>query len=199
MDKQTVVFIGRSGCGKGTQAKKLIEYLKANDPEKRSVLYIATGALFRDFIQGDTHTQEISRKRFDESKLQPTFLSTYLWGKELVEKETGNEHIIFDGLPRTRSESEIISSVFDFYDRPDPAVVYMNVSEEWTRGRLKSRGREDDLDDREVNRRMAWFKTDVLPAIEYFKDHETERFVEVNGEQEIEEVHKDILKALELE
>lgn len=198
MDKQTVVFIGRSGCGKGTQAKKLIEYIKANDKESRSVLYIATGALFRDFTQGDTHTQQISRKRMDESKLQPTFLSTYLWGKELVEKETGNEHIVFDGLPRTRSESKILSSVFDFYDRISPAVVYMNVSEEWTREKLRSRGREDDLDDHEVDRRMAWFESDVWPAIEYFKDHETERFIEVNGEQEIEKVHKDILKALGL-
>jgi adenylate kinase family enzyme len=198
MDKQTVVFIGRSGCGKGTQAKKLIEYLETNDPKKRSVLYIATGALFRDFIQGDTHTQKLSRERYEASGLQPTFLSTYLWGKELVEKEMGNEHIVFDGLPRTRSESKILSSVFDFYERPSPAVAYLNVSEEWTRERLKSRGREDDLDDIEVKRRMAWFETDVWPAIEYFKEHDGATFVDVNGEQEIEEVHQEVIRKLNL-
>ena len=46
---QTFVFIGRSGCGKGTQAKLLIEELKKNDPA-HEVMYIETGARIREFI-----------------------------------------------------------------------------------------------------------------------------------------------------
>lgn len=198
MDKQTVVFIGRSGCGKGTQAKKLIEYLKANDPEKRSVLYIATGALFRDFIQGNLHSQQICREIINDGGLPPTFLSTYLWGKQLVESEAGEEHMIFDGLPRTRSESKILSSVFTFYGRVDPVIVYINVSERWARERLDARGREGDRSGYDVDKRMSWFEEQVVPAIEYFKEHETANFIEVNGEQQIEEVHKEVLKVLNI-
>ncbi|GAI42819.1 unnamed protein product, partial [marine sediment metagenome] len=45
-----------------------------------------------------------------------------------------------------------------------------------------------------VKERLAWFKTDVQPSINYYKKRG--ELVEINGEQSIEDVFKDILKAL---
>ena len=60
MKPQTFIFIGRSGCGKGTQAELVQEHLKQIDP-KRKVLYIQTGAEFREFIKGNSETQKLSK------------------------------------------------------------------------------------------------------------------------------------------
>ena len=46
--QQSFIFMGRSGCGKGTQAKLLMEYLKKIDPA-RDIFYLETGAGVREF------------------------------------------------------------------------------------------------------------------------------------------------------
>src|SRR3989344_8323139 len=78
MFPQNFIFIGMSGCGKGTQAKLLGEYLKKIDPE-REVFFLETGAEFRRFIQGEGYTQRLSKKIYDEGGSQPEFLSVYMW------------------------------------------------------------------------------------------------------------------------
>ena len=50
MKFQTFIFIGRSGCGKGTQVALLQEYIKTRD-HKRPILYIETGERLRQFIK----------------------------------------------------------------------------------------------------------------------------------------------------
>ena len=52
--------------------------------------------------------------------------------------------------------------------------------------------REDD-DIKGVKKRLAWFKTDVQPAIDFYKKRG--ELITINGEQSIEKVYKDILKA----
>jgi adenylate kinase len=42
--------------------------------------------------------------------------------------------------------------------------------------------------------RLKWFHTDVQPIVNYYR--KTGRLVKVNGEQSIEDVFKDVLKAL---
>ena len=50
MELLTLIFIGRSGCGKGTQAELLQEYIKKLD-QQRLIFYIETGERFRQFIK----------------------------------------------------------------------------------------------------------------------------------------------------
>jgi hypothetical protein len=50
MKLQTFIFIGRSGCGKGTQVALLQEYIKTRD-HKRPILYIETGERFRNLLR----------------------------------------------------------------------------------------------------------------------------------------------------
>jgi adenylate kinase family enzyme len=62
---------------------------------------------------------------------------------------------------------------------------------------MKGRGRLDDSDE-EIKKRLDWYKANVVPAIEYFKNDPDYKFVSINGEQTIEEVHREIMQKLEL-
>ncbi len=195
-DKKTYIFIGRSGCGKGTQIDLLSEKLKQKYPEV-GINYVSTGKDLRKFWEGNSYSQTLSKDIANKGGLQPEFLVIYLWGKDLVEDMRGDEHIIFDGTPRRLYEAEILDSAIKFYDREKPIVVYMNVSREWATERLLGRGRNDD-DLEQINKRLDWFDTDVIPAIEYLKNDPLYEVVEINGEQSIEDVHNEIMQKTKL-
>lgn len=194
MNQKVFILIGRSGCGKGTQGALLIEYLKKVDPS-RSTLYVQNGSEFREFIRGDSATQKISNELYKADKLQPEFLSVYMWINVLVNKYTGNEHIIFDGAPRRRHEAGVLDSIFDFYKLEKPIVISIDISEEVATKRLEERHRMDDKKE-DIIKRLAWYKTDVIPAIEYYKSNPRYTFLNINGERPIEEIHKDIIEHL---
>lgn len=191
---QNFIFIGRSGCGKGTQAKLLKEYLNKIDPQRR-VFYLQTGAEFRKFIQGKGFTQKLSREIYDEGGLQPEFLSIYMWSHLLAETFNENEHLIIDGTPRKFHEAGALHSIFEFYKREKPYLVFINTGEQWSIDRLKGRGRFDDNND-DIKSRLSWYETEVLPAVGFYRDNPKYNFLEINGEQTIEKVHQDILSKL---
>jgi adenylate kinase family enzyme len=58
--------------------------------------------------------------------------------------------------------------------------------------RADKEGRKDDTAD-SINKRLDWFDADVKPAIERFRRDRDYDFVEINGEQSIEAVHRDIM------
>ncbi|MEN9582900.1 MAG: hypothetical protein RL641_854 [Candidatus Parcubacteria bacterium] len=196
MQPQTIILMGRSGCGKGTQAKLLNDYLKAKDPE-RDLFYLETGAMFRDFIGGDSYSSKLSKEIMQAGTLQPAFLAIHIWSHEFIDNLKGGEHMVLDGTPRTLSEIEALDTAFTFYKRVNPMVFIIDVSNDWSRTRLKERGRMDDQKAKEVEQRLAWFDTDVVPAINHMQGAKMYNVIKINGEQTIEQVHSDIITALE--
>jgi adenylate kinase len=191
MTPQTFIFIGRSGCGKGTQAKLIQDYLKKNDPE-RECLYIQTGAEFRKFIQGNSVTQKLSKEVYDKGAFQPEFLAIYMWTNILVNQYTTDEHIIMDGMPRMYHEAGVLDSIWSFYKLNPPFVVYMDISREESHRRLLHRHRFDDTEV-EINARLDWFEEKVLPTLDFFKNNPDYNYLAINGEQDPDAVHKEIL------
>jgi adenylate kinase len=195
METKTFIFIGRSGSGKGTQARLLQEYLKDIDPET-PVLYIETGAKFREFLKEDTYTSELSKDIYKKGDLQPDFLAIRIWSEELRQNVNGNEHLLFDGTPRQLREAYILESALDFYKKDDVYIVYPNVSRKWSEERLMARGREDDKDISDVKRRLDWYDDKVAPVIEYYRANPRYKFIDVNGEQTIEQVYEEIKRKI---
>ncbi len=195
MEQKTFIFIGRSGCGKGTQIDLLAEKLKKDTPEI-GINYISTGKILRKFWDQEGYSNNLSKEVMERGELQPEFLMIHLWGKDLVEDMNGNEHLILDGTPRRLDEAEVLDSAIKFYDRNDPTVIYMNVSREWAIDRLLGRGRHDDSEE-QIKKRLDWFDTDVVPTLDYFKNDSLYNFVEINGEQTIEEVHGEIIQKIQ--
>lgn len=193
MTPQTFIFIGRSGCGKGTQAELLMQKLKEKD-SSNEIFYLETGQKFRDFTAGSGYTSELSRNIQSKGGLQPSFLAVWIWSSIFVEKINKEQHLFIDGTPRKFNEALILTEAMKFYNRK-PKVVYIDVSREWAENRLSSRHREDDLE-LMVKSRLDWFDTDVIPVIDYFKSNTDVDFLSINGEQSIEEVSNELISKL---
>jgi adenylate kinase len=194
MTPKTFIFIGRSGSGKGTQARLLQEYLNEIDKDT-SIFYLETGAEFREFLKGESFSSELSRKIYEAGDLQPSFLAIHIWAEKLMNNLKGNEHLIIDGTPRQLGEAHILESALDFYKRDEVYVVLPNVSRKWSEERLLGRGRADDSIE-DIKRRLDWYDEKVVPAIEYFKSSAKLKFLDINGEQTIQEVRDEIIKKL---
>lgn len=195
MNKQAFIFFGRSGGGKGTQANLLIEHLKKE--KDADIVYIETGEKFREFIaKENNHISSLTRSVLDEGELLPVFLPIWIWTRELIEKYTGNETLVLDGLCRRLDEAPVLDSALEFLGINKPKVIFINTSREWSLNRLRERGREDDDREEDMIRKLDWFDKYVVPAMSYFKDKEGYEFIEINGEQSIEEVHKEILSKI---
>ncbi len=195
MKPESFVFIGRSGCGKGTQVKLLIDYLdKRGDFPSYS---IESGAFFRSFIQEKGYTNSLARHIQEGGGLQPEFLSIWVWTNLLIRDfQDPNHHLIFDGMPRKEHEGPVFDAALDFYGREKRNIVYLNVSREWSEERMLARKRVDDTDEY-IKRRLDWFETDVMPVIEYFRSNKKYNFLDINGEQTVEAVHRDIIVGVE--
>ncbi|MEK7501764.1 MAG: nucleoside monophosphate kinase [Patescibacteria group bacterium] len=196
MIPQTFIFIGRSGCGKGTQVELLTKVLKEKE-SSIDVLYIQTGQEFREFIKGNTLTQKKAKEIYDVGGLMPEFLAVNMWVKPLVEKYKGNQHIIFDGTPRKLHEAGVLDSIFGYYSFGKPWVINIEISAEEALKRLLLRKRLDDSED-DIKKRLGWYETDVAPTIEYYCDNPRYNFLEINGERTIEDIHDDIVKKVAL-
>jgi len=133
------------------------------------------------------------------SRRQPDFLAVWMWSHLLVEGAESNKTWIIDGTPRSLIEAQILDTAFPFYSRTKPVVVYLDVSERWSRDRMLERKRSDDLRPHDIEERLAWFQSDVLPAIHWYEQNPNYQFVRVNGEQSIEAIHADILRSIEPE
>jgi adenylate kinase family enzyme len=193
--RNTFIFIGKSGSGKGTQARLLVDYLGRHD-KGIPTLYIETGSLFRDFINGKTHTSKTSKKIMEDGGLQPVFLAVLMWGNALVSKLHGNEHIVADGTPRNLLEAEVLDTALSFYDRR-AVIVHLEIAKKEATKRLSNRGREDDNAE-DIQRRLSWFETSVMPSIEHYENHTVHKLITINGEHPIEDIHKNIISKLSL-
>lgn len=192
MNSRVILFFGRSGCGKGTQAKLLANVLKS---QGREVIYAETGSKFREFLNTDNYFGKLVGNILKDGKLIPVFLPIWIWTDILVKNFTGEQDLVLDGLCRRFEESVALDSAFNFYKIEKPNIVLMNVSKEWSYSRMMERKRADDTPEK-IQNRLDWYEKDVIPSVEYFRNKPGYNFVEINGEQSIEDVHKDIINKL---
>lgn len=193
MRPQTFIFFGKSGSGKGTQARLLGDYLKKIKSNK--VLYIETGEGFRQFMETGSHTANLTKQVLADGGLMPVFMPIWLWTDFLVKNYNGTEDLILDGLCRRPAEAPVLDSALKFFGQKNPIIVYINVSNDWAFTRMKARGRKDDTDEY-IKSRLEWFEWNVVPSIAYFHEHPDYTFLEINGEQTVEEVHNEIISRL---
>lgn len=192
--QKTFIFTGCSGVGKGTQADLLNKYLKKNNSEM-PVIYQETGSLFREFIKKDGYVYNLSRVIYEKGDRQPDFIAIFLWARFLMNNLKGNEHLIIDGSPRSLEEAKLLDTALTFYKRDPVYIVFLNGSRDWSTQLLTERGRSDDTPDG-INERLNWCDTDVVPAIDYYRNHPHHTFLDINAEQSVEEVHNEILEKI---
>jgi adenylate kinase len=193
MQTQTFVFFGQVGSGKGTQVKLLIDYIKSKDTNE--IVYAGTGEGFRNLVNSGNYAGSLVKDIMLKGELVPDFLTNVVFGNILSSSLTQDKHLIADGYPRTVLQSEVFEQMMTFFKRENMKIIYIELSEEEAMKRNLLRGREDDTEEC-LRKRFNEYKNNVVPAMNYFKDKTGYEILTINGEQSIEDVHKDIIKAL---
>ena len=182
------ILVGRSGSGKGTQAGLLKEHFN-------NMVHITTGDLMRDLASKDTQVASKIKKIIQEGGLPYDDMATTLWMHKIAYMVKQDEGIICDGFPRRVVEAQNLDRFFEWLDRKDNTkVLFLDIAHGEAFTRLKKRGREIDDHDEAIRGRMIYFEDKVMPVVSYYK--ESNRLIDINGEQSIEDVFKEILEKI---
>lgn len=196
MKLQTFIFVGRSGSGKGTQLELLRRYLSVNQNQK--IKSIVMGDIFRAFFKEDGYVQKIAKQvTTEEGKFQPDFLTDALFIRNVIDIVDEESILFFDGYPRNINQLGIIEELLKYVKRQDPIVINIEVSRDNVKERMLSRGRSDD-NERAIESRLDEYDKFILPMLEILKNGSFFKYIEVNGEGKIEEIHNNIIKSLNI-
>ena len=192
--KEPLVFLlmGRAGCGKGTQADLLMKYLEKNG--YTNLLYIYVGSGLRDFIEKNSSlTSKLADEIMRKGDMEPSFLSVWALSGDLIKKMNEETSLVIDGFPRNLTEAEIIDEAIAFYGLKNVYPVFIETNREDSRKRLLDRGRADDTEIA-IKRRLDYFDQYVQPVIDYYEKESKYKLTRINGEQSVEDVHREILE-----
>lgn len=185
MKTHTIFFIGKPGCGKGTQAKLL--------SEKTGWKIMSAGDTLRTMATLDTPVGRKMKSQMSAGLLMPSWLPTYLFLKDIFSLPDGAS-VIFEGFNRKIHEAEIIRESLAWLERPF-SVVYLRVSDKEIRRRLALRKEiEDRADDHAVDERLKEYYSHTEPVVEVFR--KAGAIIELDGEQTTEEIAAGINAAL---
>ncbi len=185
----TLVFIGRSGCGKGTQAALLEKYLTEKGGE---ILRLGTGDFARSRAQKNTLTGRWIKSILDAGGFFPSWLASGLLLEMIEPNLISNEQVLLlDGSPRRLFEAQVLDEFMNYLHRSPVRPIYLDISEKESRRRLMARGRSDDTAEA-IENRCAWFTKEVLPMLDYYGN----RLITIPAEEDIASVQSKLRESL---
>uniref|UniRef100_A0A7V3ZTK3 Adenylate kinase n=2 Tax=candidate division WOR-3 bacterium TaxID=2052148 RepID=A0A7V3ZTK3_UNCW3 len=204
------IFIGPPGSGKGTQAKKLAEFLNYS--------FISTGDILREEVKRNTKIGKFAKEYMEKGLLVPDDLMLKIIKKNLKK----GIRFILDGFPRTIEQAKGLDEILKKKSLKIEKVFYLNVDEDEIIKRLSSRRvcplckriynllverpKNDEIcdicnvklilrdDDKEevIKKRIEVYKKDTEKLISYYKD----KLIEIDGEGEPEKIFENIKNSL---
>ncbi len=209
------ILLGPSGAGKGTQAKAIVNEF--------NILHISTGDIFRRNIEEETEVGKEVKKYLDDGRLVPDNLTIEIV-KNRISQDDCNNGFLLDGFPRTIEQAEAFDKLLkDMGQKLDYVVnldIDLDLLIERTTGRrvCKNCGssfhivynkpksesicdecggelyqRKDDVKENVV-KRLEIYTKQTKPLIEYYTKKGV--ILNIDGDQTIEKVKKDIISRL---
>ena len=186
-----IVLFGPPGSGKGTQAQNLIE--------KFNLKQISTGDLFRFNIKNNTELGQLAKSFIDKGELVPDQVTIDMLTDEL-KKPCEAQGFIFDGFPRTATQTEALENIVKEVLNSDinvclSLIVEDTVLVERLLKRGETSGRTDDSNKEIISNRIKEYYAKTAEVAELYKKQG--KYVEVNGVGAIDEISAKLFAEIE--
>lgn len=182
-----IVIIGPPGSGKGTQCRRLAEWLR--------VPHLSTGEMLRA-ARGPGELGRLVAQSIDAGNFAPDAVVMQVLGNRLSQEDCRAGYIL-DGFPRNRQQAALLDErLIAEGSRLDLVLVIDADPQELTQRLLKRaeiEGREDDHAEA-IEARLEWFRRETAPLIEHYRHRGLARTV--NGMVTAEEVFEQIRQAV---
>ncbi|MGA2911122.1 MAG: nucleoside monophosphate kinase [Candidatus Levyibacteriota bacterium] len=174
-----IILIGIQGSGKSTQGTALSKEL--------GIPYLSTGHIFREIAKEKTSLGRQIKLVMNAGLLISDKKTVKIVSDYLNRPEYQNGYII-DGFPRTINQVENFKNGID-------KVFYIKISDKEALWRIAGRGevREDETL-MAIRKRIDLFHRFTEPVVEHYREKGI--LVDIDGEQPIETITAEILKAL---
>lgn len=179
-DIRTILFVGKPGSGKETQAKLLAE--------KIGFSVFSTGQRFREIKEEDGNLGRRVKEAVDKGLLLPAWLASYLF-QEAILHVSLEDGLIFEGTGRALSEAQLFDEVAVWLGRPY-RVLNLRLSDEEAIRRQIGRGRHDSDTEDKIRVRLAEYEAHTAPVMDFFKQKGV--LIDIDGERSVEEIQKEI-------
>lgn len=187
-----LVFFGKPGAGKGTQA----DLLKAH----YNLVHISTGELFRSNMKNQTDLGKLAQSYIDAGELVPDQVTIDMLENE-VDNNPNAAGFIFDGFPRTHAQAEALDHFLAGKKLSVSATIALEADDDVLTERLLKRGetsgRSDDQDEVKIRNRFVEYNEKTAPLKSYYEGQG--KFFAVNGIGSLETISqrlKELIDAL---
>ena len=211
-----LILIGPPGTGKGTQAKVIAE--------KLGLAHISTGDMFREAAAKGTPLGLKAKAYMEHGDLVPDEVTIGMI-EERIQQPDATRGALFDGFPRTLEQARALDAALARLGRAVDLALHITVSDDEIIRRLSGRWlckncgeiyhdstrpprqagvcdacggalyqREDDKP--EVARQRLEKQRPPAELLAYYRDQS--KLVDVDGEQTVEAVTRDLVAAIEL-
>lgn len=211
-----LIIMGAPGSGKGTYAKVLKDIF--------AVPHISTGEMFRKAIKEGSELGKLAQSLIDKGNFVPDDITNKLVKQRLAEEDC-KKGFLLDGYPRNLDQAKAFTEILKELNIDLDAVINLNVEDDEIVKRIVNRRlcsncgqgyniitlppkvegvcdlcnsplytRADDNEET-VKIRLTVYNNQTKPLVEYYEA--LNKIVNINSNQEIELVIKEIVKAVE--
>lgn len=174
-----IILTGVAGSGKSMQGRLLAD--------REALPWLSTGEFLRMLISGDERRDMLAGKLLDDEEI--ISLVQKIFNVVGVEEE-----FVMDGFPRTAGQADWLLNQAKYGQLDVTAVIHLTASKEAVLKRLLGRARQDDTEEA-ITERFKEYEDAIKPILTQFKAAHIPVY-DINGEQEPEVIHQEILKAL---
>ncbi len=158
-----IVFIGPPGAGKGTQSKRLLEYLKIG--------HLSTGDLLREAKAAGTPLGQLAASFMDQGRLVPDNLVLDLVAEKLTQPKFA-AGCLFDGFPRTLAQARSLDESLAIRGTPLDMALELRADKDELIARMLKRsaaeGRADD-NPQTIAHRFEVYRQQTTPLLDYYR------------------------------
>ncbi|HOC77769.1 MAG TPA: adenylate kinase [Methanofastidiosum sp.] len=208
-----IILLGPPGCGKGTQAEIICKNFE--------IPHISTGDILRDNVKRGTEIGSRAKSFMDSGSLVPDEIIIGMI-KDRFSEDDCKKGFLLDGFPRTIAQAEALDKLLKKMKIHLDYIINIDVPDENIINRISKRlscsncgdvynlmfkkpkkemvcdscgfklHQRDDDKEEVIRNRLEVYRKQTAPLIQYYN----KKIMNVDGQQSINEVTKDILKIL---